>query len=64
MLLDRMFRLYGFVSRSPESCKVSVISINCSQFSLQDMYLIKTHTVFIQMSTQSRISAHPKSRKN
>ena len=58
MFLDRTFRLYGFVSCSPESCKVSVISINCSQFSLQDMYLIKTHTVFIQMSAQPRISTH------
>ena len=64
MLLDRMCRLYGSLSCSPESCKVSVILINCSQFSLQDMYLIKTHTVFIQMSTQSQISTHPKSRKN
>ena len=58
MLLDRMFRLHGFVSCSPESCKVSVISINCSHFSLQDMYLIKAHTVFIQMSAQPRIRAH------
>ena len=32
-----LFKLYGFVSCSPESCKVSVILINCSQFSLQDM---------------------------
>ena len=41
-----LFELYGFVSCSPESCKVSVISINCSQFSLQD--LIKAHILCMQ----------------
>ena len=30
-----------FVSCSPESCKICVISINCSQFSLQNMHLEK-----------------------
>ena len=43
-----LFELYGFVSRSPESCKVSIISINCSQFSLQD--LIKAHILCIQQA--------------